>query len=564
MPRSLSTQRGVSLVEVLIYSVILSVVLLAVYQTRNLLTTNLYQSINASTAVIDASNAIAALQKEVQLSDIPIKILDQAQDSGAPAGTGTANCIEMQKLVLGARTTYAVSLRWDSTSNRLKLVHYKTNGCSSPPATSNVTDLSLPIFQKSDAANFFTGIGIQVDNGFREANFNFKTTSGQGTLASGLINTTVQLSTNTLTPHECRVASPDKSWFTDFSGKKIRSVTVAVTQNLESAFDRLAYEGTTSGLEAKSINDIGVLHLHAKDGRTVDDWISALANVTFKRAAGSPAITESMPPKRITFVLGDGLSFSPAGLPSTHFYLAIKLTNTRNFSSTDTLAKSTCYPAFVEDSNFLAQGAKPSGSSDSCGNSGSIRRLTGHLATISTEGEQEFIRTKVLKLVYPESAPYVADSYNGAFSQTDTDRTPSVGNAWLGGEFSSSFYRWTRGYETSRTSTEIQFANTNLTPQSGYGSAGKFFVSLKSSLSGTTPTSGHVLFYKIDGNGSPLRYWDVQSSATTADMSHLLVEFGDNRNADGSTGAEGTLNSEIRLKKDVSIIPLEFFNSCRQ
>jgi len=54
----------------------------------------------------------------------------------------------------------------------------------------------------------------------------------------------------------------------------------------------------------------------------------------------------------------------------------------------------------------------------------------------------------------------------------------------------------------------------------------------------------------------------VQDPSTTASMSYLILEFGDNRGADGTTTAETDLNAQIRLKKDVSIVPLDFFNSC--
>jgi hypothetical protein len=562
-PLCASKMRGVSLVEVLIYSAILSVVVLGVYQIKGLLTRSLYQSINSSQAEIDNNNAITKLRKEVQLSDVPIRIMDQTQTNGAPSGTATANCIEMQKFVLGAHTTYSISLRWDDSKKAFKLVHYKTNGCSNTQSASNGTDLSDAFYLKSDANSFFTPRSAQENQGYREINFNFKTQSGKGSIASGLNNTSVELSANSLTPHECRVASPDRSWFSEFSGKKVRTVTVSFTQNFDSGNDRLNLQNTPSGVVVKTIDDLGILHLHAKDGLSVADWISLLSNVTYKTVSAS-SVTESTPPKRISFVLGDGLSFSPAGQTSAHFYMAVKLNSTATFATADTAASSFCYPAFNDDTNYLAKSAKPtSPANSSCSSTGNIKRLTGHLATITTEGEHEFVKNKVLKLVYPESAPYVSGGYSGAFSTTEADRTPTTGQSWLGGEFSSSFYRWNKGYESS-IGNQSQFADTSLSPQAGFGSAGKFFVSLFGTLSGTTPT-GQKTYYTIAGNSaSPNKYWSVKDGATDSDISHLIIEFGDNRNADGNTNSttESDLNSQIRLKKDISIVPFEFFKTC--
>jgi hypothetical protein len=578
-PCSLLSQRGASLVELLIYSIILSVVLLAVYQTRDLFTKKFNQSISASTAVIDSNFVLSALQQEVQLSDVSIKIVDQPQNAGAPSGSGTANCIEMKKTVLGVHTPYSISARWDNTSKAFKLVHYKTNGCSSPPVTTNTADLSKPIFQLPDSVNFFTGIGLVVSNGYKEVNYNFKTRTGKGELGSGLANTSVQLSSNSLTPHECRVASPDKSWFTNFEGKLIKSVTVSVSQNYEPGYDILNFLGAPTDVVVKQMADIGVVHLHARLGRSVADWLSILSNITYTRDPTAPAVTESSPPKQISFILGDGLTFSPATATSAHFYIAIQLkprdsndaTTFKYWDNVDAKASSYCYPAFADDPGYLASGVSPT-ATNSCSSS-DFKRLRGHLLTITTEGEQAFVQNKLLKMVYPESAPYVSGVYSGAFSQTEANRAPTTGQFWMGGTPKDSYnLKWHRGDEAKNPPNGYSYP-TPFATRTTYGgtftgagipaSAGKFFVSLdNSTIVNSYNPQDHKLYYTIEGSGSPLRYWRLKSPSINVqhnEITHAVIEFGDNYLA-----LEDNVNAQIRLKKDVRVIPFEFFNSCRQ
>ena len=549
---------------------------MCLYQTQRLLTSLLYQSIGTSETIIQNIDGLNKLRKEVKLSNATIKILDVAQDEGAPQDGSTKNCLEMQKLVLGEYQTYSINLQWNSVNKAFKLVLNKSSGCNNALSNQDQEDLSLPIYHKIPGQDFFHGVGTSEDSGYKEVNFNFSTKYGNGIMASGLNNTSVQISIKNVTPHECRVASPDSSWFTDFGvNNKIRTVTVSITQNFEQAIDRLRFEAAPQYLTVTTFDDIGVLHLNAKDGLTTSEWLSLLVNVKYTTNIGS-VVTEGTLPKRITFVLGDGLSYSPSGAPSNHFYFALKLENELDFNSADLKANSYCYPGFTNDTGLL--GLTRNGPNQSCSDANiASKRLTGHLLTVSTEGEQSFINQKVLKMIY--QANDNSSGLSGLFNLNGVnERNANLGNTWLGGVMIGQDsdenkcekkywwgselnyirgYRWIRGYEKwPGDSCRSHFAESDLTPLFMY--AAPYFNSL--------PYENANIFtnisYPISMNLAPnqdQKYWNTSNSYA----SHLIVEFGDNyglKNID----QESSVNNGLKLKKDVQIIPFELLKTCKQ
>jgi hypothetical protein len=236
----------------------------------------------------------------------------------------------------------------------------------------------------------------------------------------------------------------------------------------------------------------------------------------------------------------------------------MKLDSAKNYGEASNLAASFCYPSFTDDTNahFLGQGATTAGTS--C-DTGSYPRLTGHLPTLSTEGEHIFFQNKILNTIYPQTAPS-----SGNFLSTTS---ATSGQSWLGGHFGGSitlpgrdnFYRWIKGFELSKDNSSDQnhFADSARNALQG-DAAGKYYNSL---FSNSSTTSGHKMYFDIAGSSG--KYWNAQSENNTAD--YLAVEFGDNRNASGgtNTGDEVSLNSSIRLKKDITVVPYEFFKTCQ-
>ena len=145
-PRDLRKESGLSLAELLIYSAILSVIVLAVYQARTMLMQMGYKTQNTSQAIIQASRSIDRLRAEVGLTEIPIKIVNQAQPASAPTGSDQGNCLEMSKTVLGIQTTYSIVSRYDDSSKAFGLYYLKSNGCSTIPDANNSEQISSNIF----------------------------------------------------------------------------------------------------------------------------------------------------------------------------------------------------------------------------------------------------------------------------------------------------------------------------------------------------------------------------------------------------------------------------------
>lgn len=536
-------------------------VLVAVYQLRGLITASAYRSFNTSADLTSTSMALEKITQEVRKTQSVIRLVDQAQDSGAPTGSGTKNCIEMDKTISGNLATFSITMRWDNTAKAFRAYFLKGNGCATAPTSSNSVALSDPIFQQVTGKDFFTPASALESSGYREVNFNYKTSMGSGTMVGGINQAVARLSANSPTLHDCRVASPDKSWFTDYGTSLIRTVIVSITLNPDTTNDRLRLLGSRTNVTATNFDSLGVLHLFATDGLSVADWLNVLGDVQYTRASGAPAVTTDTPPKRFSFSLGEGLPYTPGGIPSSHFYFAVKFDSSQTFPQADTFAKRICYPSFkTNPASSLGQGATTSGTS--C-DSLTPPRLTGHLATLSTEGEHELARTRVLKMVYPQTQPANSSTapFGNAFSSGTT--SPSSGSAWLGGEYNSGTYNWIRGFETACTG--YQFANADRTARNNCGAAGLYFVSL---FNDSTGTDSYKIYFDIAGNSqTPKKYWTTAIGTDDTNgrrNDYAIIEFGDNRGSGSSSSpAEGTINSNIKLKKDITVVPYEFFNTCK-
>ena len=569
MPRCRSDvclEQGLSLLEVLIYTVVLSFLLLAVYQTNSFVQQQSIRGYQVSQLNFDHDSAIDEMRRNVQLSQEPIRIQDQSQPSGAPSEYGQGNCILMRRSVAGVLTDYTVSLRYDAAAGAARLVLNNGASCSDTP-DHTAPQLSAAIFKPEAATPWFVGrSGADAAGGFREVDFQYQAFVGAGSVSTGTALRRARLSISALAQPDCRVASPDASWFTDYGTQRIRTATVSFTLNFDSAADRLSLLGSPTGLTVTALDSIGVLHLYDPSGRTVSQWLALLTDVAYTRVTGAAAVTEATPPKRVSFALGDGLPFAPAGTPSNHFYFAIQLGSAQTFLQSDGLAKSICYPAFASDA-FLGVNSRPA-SPSSC-DSGSYPRLTGHPVTLTTEGEHEFLKAKVLQMVYPQTN-MGSDAFSGA------TRNPSSGRFWMGGYFGSKVggggdetFRWIRGFEMSKNGGDHNdFASPDGTPRSG-DAAGKYFSSLYSSPSAA---AGQYLHYDVAGSSG--RHWNAIGATNTVGLA--VIEFGDNRNATsanvtGSPPSEGetvsgdeiALNGALRLKKDVSVVPFEFFRACQ-
>ena len=532
---------------------------------------------------MQASRTIDRLKNEVALTEAPIKILNQPQPPDAPKGSDQGNCIEMNKTVVGTLTTYSITVKYDSASKAFGLYYLKNKGCNTAPNLTNSEFISSNIFKLIEDKSFFTPSAALENDGYREINFNFQTSSGRGSLIGGQSSTVERLAASTVTPRVCRVVSPDKSWFTDFSNKKIRSVNVSITLNLDATNDRLGLTGNHSNIVTSNFIDIGVLNLFEPNGLTVQDWLRVLSDITYYQAPGAPTVTPSNPPKRITFTLGPGLSYTPSGVPSTHFYLAMKLDSTKNFDDASKLAASFCYPSFKDDKNshYLGMGATDPGDITitpqiypiSC-DTGNYPRLTGYLSTLSSEGENAFVQNKVLNTIYPQSNPETINLSNAIYPSTPPERgnffagsrSTTAGKFWLGGHFGDSitttgkgnYYRWIKGFELFKeVNNQNRFADSSRRALQG-DAAGYYYTSLFSNSS-TTPND--KIYFDISGFGNS--YWNAQPGSGLTD--YLVVEFGDNRNAGGgnNTTDEMNLNAQIRLNKEITVVPFEFFKTCQ-
>jgi Tfp pilus assembly protein PilE len=548
-----------TLIELVIYLVILSVLLGAVYQLRGLIVHGSYRLFNSSVALVSTQIALRRIKQEVQKTESAIRIFDQPQSTeGLPEAAYQRNCIEMDKTVNGTLTRYSISLRWNEAAKGFRPYFFSNQGCNAFVSEDSGVALSDPIFQLVTGKTFFSPAAQQVQEGYPEVDFNYVTSIGEGNFKGGVEASTVRLSANLPTPHECRVASTDPSWFSNYADQRIRSLTVSITLNFDPAYDRLSLLGQHDNIISTSFDDFGVLHLFANEGLTVSEWLSLIGDVQYQRPNDAPRVTPDAPPKRITFTLGEGLPYSPAGTPSSHFYMAVKFDMAKNFADADAFAKSICYPSFASD-NFLGQNATQP---DTGCNTGAYPRLTGHLVTLTTEGEHEFVKGRVLKMVYPEIQP------SGAAFHSNFTR-PSSDTAWMGGEVWSVSYngwspdfggfKWSKGYEISKANSgQNQFADIWGNALQG-DAAGFYYVSLQSDVA---QVSGYNLYFDIAGNYQwPSKYWGAQNSSSPAN--YAIIEFGDNRNANGGTDDERTLNSSIKLKKDITLVPFEFFNSCR-
>ena len=549
--------------------------MLGIYQTYVFFLKTGNKSINASQAILNSSQSIPKLTASVALTEIPIQIFNQAQPYGAPTGSDQANCIQLAKTVTGTQQIYSISIRWDTNTGLFGLYQVNNGGCSTQPSTTNSILLS-PYVYKMDGNGqpFFTGLatisngstGVANSNitsgtaGYYEINFNFATSFGVGVLANGLTTSSARLVAPLVALPICRIASLDNSWFTDFgTSNKIRTATVQIYQNYDSYYDRLTYIGSTSnGLVVTPFQSIGLLHFYASAGFTVTEWISILSNVIWQRTTNAPAFTSLDPPRKFTYSIGEGLTFSPYGPPvnnygpPNHFYIPIRLTNSLTYASSSSYANSFCYPSFVGE-NFLGQNTVASGTS--C-DTGQYPRLTGYLPTIITQGENNFILNTLLQMVYPQSI-------SGTSAFTSTTST-STGKAWLGGIYgnasdvlSTGYFRWMTGYEYSLDSGNCNiFAKQDKTSKSFCNSSGQTYVKLASNAS--TSIRNNYLYLDITNKN-----WNTWNNTSSTVADYQIVEFGNNRNAGGSSNTEVTLNSNLKLTNSVTQIPLNFFQSCQ-
>ena len=442
--------------------------------------------------------------------------------------------------------------------------------------------------QDGTAETFFRGTGA-ADSAGRFKDFDFVHSTDSSESLVGVENAVTRLSIGQDIARACRIASPDGEWFTDFGPKKIRHMTVYITLN-KSSEDRLRLvSGTHSDVKVKNFEDLGVLHLYAPNGKTTDEWLDVATDVEYYRTDYS-AVSDSTPPRTFSFSLGPGLPYTVAGIPSTHYYLMQQLNTDQNWGGSDSAAQSFCYPPFVSDDNFLSRGE--TSWSESCAPSGSsYPRLTGHLPTLTTEGEHEFLKENVLDMVYPWNAPASGNPFwtsaertlGREYLPTETDHDDESRNVqtlesdptfalggWYGpklhGNNGGDKWRWIRGFAMGKDSSNknafADWHNNKVRRLSG-DSAGRFYNSIKSS---PNRTHKHRIYFDPDGFGGD-KYWDVQNSSTT--YSVVAVEFGDNVNSIGNCQDSGnscnhelSLNQLLKLTREVRLIPKEFFDQC--
>ena len=506
-------------------------------------------------------------------------IMDQQQPYGAPAGSDKSNCLQLARTVNGSQqSAYSIAIQWDSNTGLFGAFLLNNDGCSTIPNNDNSVPLSPFIYtMNSKVPKFFTGLVPSAPDssllsnfnippntkGFYEVNFNYGIQYGQGTTKNGTLSNSTRLFSRILNSPGCQIASPDPSWFTDFGDNRIRSAIVQITNNLDISIDSsdpnniqkkyndlLNYIGPTDGLVVKYFPDIGVLHLYAESGLTVKNWLSTLSFVIWQRGPDSPTLQPSDPPRQFTFSLGEGLTHSPTGPPqnnygaATHYYFAVNLENSKSFDDMNSYAQSFCYPSFASDNKILGQSAATK--TQLC-DSGSYPRLTGYLPIIITEGENNFIKNTVFKMVYPESLH--APLGSGIFTNNSS---PTNGKAWLGGSYDGTVFSWISGYEL--TSSHGIFANSDLTPASYPSSAGYYYISGQPS---NALFPSYLYFDIATGN------WNTSDS--TVPKEFAIIEFGDNVNASGNNNMmdETQLNLNLKLTQKITLDPSSFFNSCR-
>ena len=549
------------------------------YQAYNFFFKSGNISINASQAIINTSQALTKIRTVVAVDDVPMQIMSQAQPEGAPSGSDSGNCLQLAQTFSGHQRIFSITSQWDPNSGLFGIFLLDNVGCSTPFTIDNSVALSPYIFTMSaKGLNFFTELGASstglpsnnptIEPGFFEVNFNYGTKYGQGSVSNGITSYSTRLTANIPNGPPCRIASPDASWFTDYGDNKIRTAIVQITNNLDISNDRLSYIGSKDGIAIKYFPQIGALHLYASSGLTVQSWLSVLSNVIWQRSPNAPAIQPQDPPRQFTFSLGEGLTFNPFGPPANnygpavHYYLAIKLDNPMNSTTANSFAQSFCYPSFASDTNpsntngFLGQSVvKPGVSCDS----GNYPRLTGYLPTIISSGENNFIRNTVFQMVYPQT-----QSGLGAIGSTTN---PSSGQAWLGGWYDGSVFRWISGYELTHDKSGNVFAITNssnlINPTHFSDSDGSYYSGLA-----LTAQNYHIPDYL---------YFDIPSGTwSTGDLqpsqaNFAIVEFGDNANASGNLQRNGSLlpkdevelNFNLKLSQKASIAPKQFFESCQ-
>jgi len=470
--------------------------------------------------------------------------------------------------------------------------------CDNPPEDWGAEVLTKPYFAVRRSAgieSFFRGTGPQESNaGYQTLDFVASINPQKTGLNSE--SRTVKLSTGETIPRACRVASPDGEWFTDFGSNKIQHMTVMFTLN-KSSEDVLRLEGHED-VKVKHFEDLGVLNLYKRTGKTVSEWLEVAADVVYERTDYT-TVTSQSPPRTITFSLGAGIPYTVAGIPSTHYYFAQQWNGNINWGTARSEAHRYCYPAFVSDSeNFLSR-AK-TGSTTSCEAADtSYPRLTGHLPTITTEGEHVFIKDYVAQMVYPFGLPVDASDNRNPFwtdteysqgrefrvdesGHSDTQRrlrtvessNPTIHLAGLKrknmhNNSGANHWRWVDGFAMGKDqANQNDFAykqGSNIKPLQG-DSAGFFFNSLTKSSSYNNNWSVYFDPRGTQVSGEAPKWWKTrsQSSASRA----LVIEFGDNLNAMGnchtsnSCNKEQVLNAGLRLSKEVRVTPSEFFAQC--
>jgi len=520
---------------------------------------------NTASAVTTSISGIELLKHFVSESETNMEIHD--------VGSGLSqNCIEMSKTEAGVTSQFSVLIDNSDNASDLYSLYKLDSACPGSIPSDLPAAFSSDVFKFDDSTLPFNGLGEANDDDsdsnseFAQVEFTFSAQTGTGRVAGGINEQSVILAIAETPDVACNITTVYGSWFSDFGSNLITAATVSINLNFEST-DRVTYSGDDSDITATALNDIGVLHLASEAGKTVDQWAVVFSDVAYSSTATS--ISASSPPKRFAYSLGPGLPYTVGGIPSPHFYLAKELSTNTNYNNARDDAADTCYPEFTTDSNFLGVDASMSCSP----------RLTGHLPTISQEGEDEFIRNKVLKMVYPNTKPS-----EGMFGSVDKD--PTDGSFWLGGRFnvdsdsscSDDFFRWEDGFEVVK-GDKARFANRCWDSSSSfYGrlrgdSAGFYWNSInEDSDLDNSSNNGFKLVYSIADldSGSPEKYWMIDNGSDE-DRDLLVIEFGDNRNLgdtdgdgddDGDDDDESALNAALKLIHEVSIVPAEFTEQC--
>lgn len=544
---------GFSLVELMLYTTMFGIVILASLQAIQYAKVTNARITNTASAAKTAISGLELLRHYVSEAETNIEI-------ETVGSTLNSNCIEMSKTEAGVTSTFSILIDNSLNDSGSHSLYRLETACPATIPANLGSPFSSDVFAFNSAVTPFDGIGTADDSGaFAQVEFTFSSTIGKGDAAGGIDDQSIVLTVADRQEVACKISTPNTSWFTDFGTNELTSATVSITLNF-AATDRLAYVGDDSDVVQTNLNDIGVLHLHSTSGKTVSEWIEVFGEVTYTTTATS--VSQSDPPKRFAFALGAGLPYTVGGIPSVHFYFAKELSSNSNYNTARDNASDTCYPEFVTDTNFLGIDQSMDCSP----------RLTGHLPTLSQEGEDAFIRNRVLKMVYPATEPT-----DGTMFGTVT-KNPTSGSFWLGGRFNMGSdsscnddkFRWEDGFEVVK-GNGAEFANR--CGSSGYArlqgdSAGYYWNSIEE-ISDITSKNGQKLVYSVAnlGWGTAEKYWTIRNG-TAAERNLLAIEFGDNRNND--TNGSGTvddaderdINSALKLMHEVSVVPSDFFAQC--